>query len=123
LLLKDKMDLESEIQSKEKEVFAYLNRQLKKFGLEGSVVSILALDRKKQELSCYGRRIEKEDVLSRLNFNDVNNVFYPEIEQLDSYQEGCFTYASDFRIEEKKTYVALVDISVSGTAEVFPYPR
>ena len=117
------MDLENEIQSKEEEVFAYLNRQLQKFGLEGNVVSILALDRKNQELSCYGRRIEKDDVLSRLHFNDVNDVLYPEIEQLDSYREGFFTYASDFLIEEKKTYVALVDISASGTAEVFPYPR
>ncbi|MBT6774586.1 hypothetical protein HOA91_04400 [Candidatus Woesearchaeota archaeon] len=117
------MDIESEVQSKEDEVFVYLNRQLKQFGLEGNVISILALDRKNQELSCYGRRIEKEDVLSRLNFNDVNDVLYPEIEQLDSYREGCFTYASAFLIEEKKTYVALVNISVSGTAEVFPYPR
>ena len=117
------MNLEGKVQSKKEQVFDYLNKQLHTFGFEGNVVSILVLDRKKEEINCYGKRLKKEDVLSRLQINNVDDVFYPGIDQLTSYQEGFFTEGSDFWIEEKKTYVALVNMSVSGTAEVFPYPR
>ncbi len=117
------MSLESEVQSKKVEVFSYLNKELNKFGLEGSVVSILELDRKKEEINCYGKRLKKENILSRLQINNVNDVFYPEIDQLTFYQEGFFTEGSDFWIKEKKTYVALINMSVSGTTEIFPYPR
>jgi hypothetical protein len=112
-----------EQKSLESEVFGYLNRQLHKFGLEGNVISILVHNRKKDEFYCYGKIIEKENIISRLNLNTPKEVSYPNIEELSSYREGCFIFASDFMIKEKKTYVALVDISFSGTAEVFPYPR
>lgn len=117
-----------------KEIFDYLDTQLKSLDLAGKVVSLLVYDTARGQINCYGKRIDGGVIFHGLNLTVgthgsrlTGTVAYPQLPHLTSYHQGYFVSGRVFHAQNfflpPASYVALVNIPCEPDSNAVKYPK